>query len=74
MSPPPIPEDWRTNWHLVARLEQLAGGGTIDVVVAGVRAQISDDGAGLTASGDGRTYPVMVVDEEIFVLMGDEPD
>ena len=74
MSPPPVPEDWRTNWHLVARLDQLAGGATIDVVVAGVRVQIGDDGSGLSASGDGRAYPLMVVDDEIFVLLSDEPD
>ena len=74
MSPPPVPEDWRTNWHLVAHLDQLAGGGTVNVVVAGTRARISDDGSGLIASGEGRTFPVMVVDDEIFMLLGDEPN
>lgn len=73
MSPPPVPEDWRRNWHLVAHLDQLAGGGSIDVVVVGVRARIEDDGSGVVASGEGRTYPVMVVDDEIFMLLGDEP-
>jgi hypothetical protein len=74
MNPPPIPDDWRTNWHLAARVDQLAAGGGIDVVVAGIRVQIGDDGSGLTARGAGRSYPVMVVDDEIFVLLGDEPD
>lgn len=74
MSPPPVPEDWRWNWHLVAHLDQLAGDGTIDVVVAGTRARISDDGSGLIASGEGRTYPLMVVDDEVFMFLGDEPD
>jgi len=74
MSPPPIPDDWRTNWQLVAHLDQLLSGGVIDVVVAGTRVHISDDGSGLTASSDARTYPTMVVDDEIFMLLGDEPD
>jgi hypothetical protein len=74
MNPPPIPDDWRTHWHLVAHLDQLAAGGVIDVVVAGTRVQISDDGSGLTANGDGRVYPVMVVDDEIFMFSGDESD
>ncbi len=74
MNPPPILDDWRTNWHLVAHLDQLATGGVIEVMMAGTRVQISDDGSGLTASSDGRAYPVMVVDDEIFVLLSDEPD
>ena len=74
MNSPPIPDDWPTNWHLVAHVDQLAAGGVIDVVVAGVRVQIGDDGSGLSASGDGRAYPLMVVDDEIFVLLSDEPD
>ncbi len=70
---PPILDDWPTNWHLVAYLDQLTAGGVIDVVVAGNRVQIGDDGSGLTARCDGRTYPVTVVDDEIFALFSDEP-
>ena len=73
MNSPPIPDDWPTNWHLVAYLDQLTAGGVIDVVVAGNRVHIGDDGSGLTVRCDGRTYPVMVVDEEIFALLSDEP-
>ena len=74
MSQPPIPDDWRTNWQLVARVEQLASGGAIEVVVAGTRVQICDAESGLTASSDARSFPIMVVDDEVFVLLGDEPD
>ena len=74
MNQPPIPGDWPTNWHLVARLDQMATAGVIDVVVAGTRVQLGDDGSGLTASCDGRSCSVMVVDDEIFVLFGDESD
>ena len=74
MNSPPTPDDWPTNWHLVAHLDQMATAGVIDVVVAGARVQLGDDGSGLTASCDGRSCPVMVVDDEIFVLLGDESD
>ncbi len=73
MNSPPIPDDWPTNRHLVACLDQLTAGGVIDVVVAGNRVQIGDDGSGLTACCDGRTYPVKVVDDETFALLSDEP-
>jgi hypothetical protein len=46
--------------------------GVIDVVVAGNRVQIGDDGSGLTTRCDRRTNPVMV-DDETFVLLSDEP-
>lgn len=74
MNRPPFPEDWQTDWHLAARLDQLAAGGDLDVIVAGIRLHISDDSSGLTARGEERSYPVMVVDDEIFVLLGDGPD
>jgi hypothetical protein len=45
--------------------------GVIDVVVAGNRVQIGDDGSGLTTRCDRRTNPVMV-DDETFVLLSDE--
>jgi hypothetical protein len=71
MNSPPIPDDWPTNRYLVAYLDQLTAGGVIDVVVAGNRVQIGDDGSGLTGGCDGRTYPVLVGDET-FVLLSDE--
>jgi hypothetical protein len=82
MSSPPIPDDWPTNWNLVAYLDQLTAGGVIDVVVTGNRVQIGDDGSDLIVRCDGRTYPArcdgrtcpaMVVDDEICVLLSDEP-
>ena len=73
MNSPPIPDDWPTKRHLVAYVEQLTAGGVIDVVVARNRAQIGDDESGLTARCNGRSYPVMVVDDEIFALLSDEP-
>jgi hypothetical protein len=73
MNSPSIPDDCPTKRHLDAYLDQMTAGDVIDVVVAGNRVQIGDDGSGLTARCDGRTYPVMVVDDEIFVLLSDEP-
>jgi hypothetical protein len=72
MNSPPIPDDWPTNWHLVAYVDQMTAGGVIDAAVAGNRLQIGDDGSGLTARCDRRTYPFMAVDDEIFVLLSDE--
>ena len=40
MNLPPIPEDWRTDWHLAARLDQLTGSDAADVTVAGILLQI----------------------------------
>ena len=74
MNAPAFPEDWRMDWHLAARLGQLPASGGLDVVVAGTRLHIDNGDDGLSARGGGRSYPVMVVDDEIFVLFGDEPD
>ncbi len=74
MNLPPIPEDWRTDWHLAARLDQLAASDATDVTVAGILLHIRYEESGLTARSDERAYPVMVVDDEIFVLLGDVPD
>ena len=74
MNLPPIPDDWRTDWHLAAHMSDLAGGGAIDVTVAGTVIHVTNTDTGPTAHSDERAYPVMVVDDEVFVLMSDEPD
>lgn len=73
MHGPPFPLDWQTNWHLVARLEQITADGLVEVTVAGTRLSISNEASGLIARSSERVYPVMVVDDEIFVLFGDAP-
>ncbi len=74
MNPPPIPDDWRTDWHRAVHLDRLTTSDTVDVTVAGIGLHISNDESGLTARSDERDYPVMVVDDEIFVLLDDGPD
>ena len=74
MNQPPIPDDWPTNWHLAGRLEQLADSDAVQVTVAGVALQIRYEESTLIARSDARSYPLMVVDDEIFVLLGDELD
>jgi hypothetical protein len=74
MNLPPIPEDWRTDWHLAANLDQFSGDQTVDVTVAGIVLHMKNTEGGLTACSDERNYPVMVVDDEVFVLMSDGPD
>lgn len=74
MNLPPIPEEWRTDWHLAANLDELMGDDVLDVTVAGVLLHISNTKDGLSACSDARAYPVMVVDDEVFVLMSDARD
>jgi len=74
MNPPPIPDDWRTQWHLAAHLDKLTASDTVDVTVVGIVLHIRYEESGLIAHSDERAYPLMVVDDEIFVLLGDEPD
>ena len=74
MNLPPIPDDWRTDWHLVAHLDQLTASDAVDITVSGILLQIGYEQSVLTARSDERAYPVMVVDDEIFVLLGDDPD
>jgi len=74
MNQPPIPDDWRTNWHLAAHLDQLTASDAIEITVAGISLQIRYEKSVLTARSDARAYPLMVVDDEIFVLLGDGPD
>ena len=74
MAPPPIPEEWRTDWHLAAHLEQLIGDESLEVTVEGVALRITNSSDGLSARSAVRDYPVMVVDDEVFVLMSDAPD
>jgi uncharacterized protein YbaR (Trm112 family) len=74
MNLPPILEDWRTDWHLAARLDQLAASDAADVTVAGILLHIRYEESALIARSDERAYPVMVVDDEIFVLLGDGSD
>jgi hypothetical protein len=74
MNLPPIPEDWRTDWHLATHLDQLTNVDAVDVTVAGINLRIRNTESGLIARSDERAYPVMVVDDEVFVLMSDGPD
>jgi len=74
MNLPPFPDDWQTDWCLAARLDQFAASDDVDVTVAGIRLHIRNAKSGLTARSDERDYPVMVVDDEIFVLLSDGPD
>jgi hypothetical protein len=74
MNLPPFADGRKTDWHLAAHVDQLPARGQIDIIAEGVRLHIKDDDSGVTARGDGRSYPVMVVDGEIFVLLSDERD
>lgn len=74
MNQPPIPDDWRTNWHLAAHLDQLTASDAVEITVAGISLQIRYEKSALIARSDARDYPLMVVDDEIFVLLGDAPD
>jgi len=74
MNQPPIPDDWRTNWHLAGHLDQLTASDAVEITVAGISLQIRYEKSALIARSDARTYPLMVVDDEIFVLLGDGPD
>jgi len=71
---PPIPEDWRTDWHRAAHLDQLPGDESLEVFVEGVALSLTNSRDGLTARSDVRDYPVMVVDDEVYVLMSDAPN
>ena len=74
MNPPPIPDEWRTNWHLAGHVDKLGEQGAFEVTVASISLQITSAPSGLSAEGEGRQYPIMVVDDEIFVLLGDGPE
>lgn len=71
---PPIPDEWRTNWHLAGHMDQLNDGDALEVTVAGTSLRVTEEASGLIARSADRKYPVMVVDDEIFVLLGDEPE
>lgn len=71
MSLPPIPDEWRTNWHLAGHLDQLTDGKPLEVTVAGTSMSVTEGASGLVARAGDRRYPVMVVDDEIFVLLSD---
>ncbi len=74
MNQPPIPDDWRADWHLAGHLDQLTASDAVEVTVAGITLQIRYEESALTARSDSRAYPLMVVDDVIFVLLGDGPD
>lgn len=73
MNGAPFPDDWQTNWHLVARVEQVTSDAGVQVTVAGIQLTIRNEANGLIARSRKRAYPIMVVDDEIFVLLGDAP-
>ena len=74
MAPPPIPEDWRTDWHLAANLDAFTDDQVLEVTVEGVALRLTNSSEGLSARSAARDYPVMVVDDEVFVLMSDAPE
>lgn len=74
MTLPPIPDEWRTNWHLAGHVDQLGDDATMDVTVAGISLEVSNEPSGLVARAGDRQFPVMVVDDEIFILLSDVPD
>jgi hypothetical protein len=74
MSLPPLADGRQTDWHLAAHVDQLPARGQIDIIAEGVRLHITNHDSGVTARSDRRSYPVMVVDGEIFVLLSDERD
>ena len=74
MNLPPIPDDWQTDWHLAVHMDTLADGNVVEVTLAGIALHVSDSASGPVARSDERSYPVMVVDDEVFVLLSDAPD
>ena len=74
MKHPPMSDDWPGKWHLAAHLDQLTASDAIEITVAGISLQVRYEESALTARGDACAYPLMVVDDEIFVLLDDGPD
>ena len=74
MSQLPIPGDWRTDWYLAGPVDQLTREDAVDVTAGGIHLKIRNTESGLTARSAERAYPIMVVDDEVFVLLGDGPD
>ncbi len=71
MNQPPLPGDWPTDWQLAGQLDQLTSDDVVDVKVGGTILQIRNTETGLIASSDVRAYPIIVVDDEVYVLLGD---
>jgi hypothetical protein len=69
-----MPGTWPTDWFLVANLDQISGGEEIEISVEGIRLRLRSDDGRLSAEGEEGNYPVMVVDEEIYVYLGDVGD
>ena len=69
----PILDEWRTDWHLVCRTDRVATDRTLDILIGGIRLHVSSENGRIVAHSDDRSYPVMVVDDEIFVLLSDAP-
>jgi len=74
MNQPSLPGDWPTDWQLAGQLDQLTSDDVVDVKVGGTILQIRNTETGLIASSDVRAYPIMVVDDEVYVLLGDASD
>ena len=65
---------WKERKDFQEALRELLLEQGIDVTVAAISLHIRESDSGLAAASGGRPYPVMVVDDEIFVLLGDAPD
>lgn len=66
-------DEWRTDWYLAGTLAALGEGRSLDVRLGDLAVTIADLEGRIVARAAGRELPVMVVDEEIFVLLGDAP-
>ena len=55
MNLPPIPDDWRTDWHLAVHTDRLADGDVVEVTLAGIAIHVSDPGSGPVARTASRT-------------------
>ncbi|MDX1431593.1 MAG: hypothetical protein R3286_03995 [Gammaproteobacteria bacterium] len=66
-------DKWRIDWHLAGSLRTLGERGSIEVRVGELEVSVRDEDGRLVARSAGREHPVMVVDDEIFVLLSDAP-
>lgn len=65
-------DEWRTDWYLAGTLAALVDGGRLEVRVGGLSVSVVDEEGRIVARAGERELAVMMVDDEIFVLLGDE--
>jgi len=69
----PFPEDWQTRWHAAGSADALGEGEVRELRADGRVLRVTRIEGELSAASDGRELPVMVVDDEIYVFLGDVP-